>query len=232
MKILLTCFLLISATIAGAQNSPVIATGAMRNTIFHGQTAGLLSVDSLTRPGMYGLGPLEELRGELLLWDGNPYVATVDGLGAMILRTDSSVRAPFFVHQHVTEWLPVELPDTVQDLAGVDAFLTTWAAGSTAEPFAFTLVGAFTHLAVHILDVPEGTRIAGPDDMRPHKPHFETNGDAQVLGFFSTRHHRVFTHHDSNIHTHALAVDGGFMGHVEELRFAADKVELRVALMR
>ena len=75
--------LFLAVTPAWTQNHPVVPTGAMRNTMFKGQLAGLVQLDSLASPGTYGIGPLEYLRGELLLWDGHAYVATAVGDSAM-----------------------------------------------------------------------------------------------------------------------------------------------------
>ncbi len=80
-----------------AQNEPVHATGAMRNTMFNGQLAGLIDLDRLAVPGTFGIGPLEYLRGEVLVLDGNVYISTVDGSGSMLVIKDEAVKAPFFV---------------------------------------------------------------------------------------------------------------------------------------
>jgi len=40
----------------------------------------------------------------------------------------------------------------------------------------------------------------------------------------------VFTHHDTNIHVHAITADRDWMGHVEELRFQPEHCILRVAI--
>jgi acetolactate decarboxylase len=106
-----------------AQNGPVHATGAMRNTMFNGQLAGLIDLDSLAVPGTFGIGPLEYLRGEVLVLDGNVYISTVDDPGSMLVVKDEAAKAPFFVHQRVKEWQEVQLPDSVADLAGLDRFL-------------------------------------------------------------------------------------------------------------
>ena len=61
-----------------AQTGPVIQTGAMRNTMFNGQLAGLILLDSIAEPSTYGIGPLAHLRGEVLLLDGIVFVSAVE----------------------------------------------------------------------------------------------------------------------------------------------------------
>ena len=213
-----------------AQNGPVRATGAMRNTMFNGQLAGLIDLDGLALPGTFGIGPLEFLRGEVLVLDGEVYTAAVNNSGSMLVTRDQAKMAPFFVHQTVKQWTDVQLPDSVVDLAGLDRFLTARYAGLN-EPFAFRLSGPFERVEVHIVNVPLGTVINGPDDAHRNNKHFQITGtQAEALGFFSTAHKAVFTHHDTNIHVHAITAERDWMGHAEALSFVAKRMSLQVAL--
>jgi acetolactate decarboxylase len=225
-----TVALLLCALGAVAQNGPVIATGALRNTMFNGQLAGLIQLDSIAKPGTYGIGPVEYLHGELLLWDGLPYRGTALAASDMVVEVRPDSKAPFFVHQVVNEWSEIALPDSVVDLPKLDAFLTARCA-SIGKAFAFKLQGKFTEVHAHIVDVTPGTVISGPDDAhRENKNYSLTDRTMDLLGFFSTRHKAVFTHHDTNIHVHAITAERDRMGHVEQLRFQPEHCVLRVAL--
>ncbi|MEZ4790107.1 MAG: acetolactate decarboxylase [Flavobacteriales bacterium] len=211
-----------------AQNGPVIATGAMRNTMFNGQLAGLILLDSIAKPGTYGIGPAEFLRGELLLWDGHPYRAIAKGDNAMQVDERPEIKAPFFVHQTVQEWHAVALPDSVVDLGTLNAFLT--ARFGAAQPFAFKLHGVCERVDLHIVDVSPGTAVHGPDDAHRENKHFHlTDRSVDLLGFYSTRHQAVFTHHDTHIHVHAITAERDAMGHVEELAIDPRQLTLEVA---
>ena len=213
-----------------AQNGLVIPTGAMRNTMFNGQLAGLIDLDSLAKPGIYGIGPLEYLRGEVLVLDGTVFVSTAAKEGSMTVDQRPAVRAPFFVHQRVTEWTSIELPDSVIDLPMLDAFLTAIYAG-TGQPFAFKLFGTFAAIDVHIVDVPLGSEVNGPDDAHRHNKDYRAEGRTMdIIGFFSTNHKAVFTHHDTNIHAHAITKERDWMGHLEGMRFEPLNIRLLVAM--
>ncbi|MBL7985671.1 MAG: acetolactate decarboxylase [Flavobacteriales bacterium] len=212
-----------------AQNGPVIPTGAMRNTLFNGQLAGLIQLDSIAKPGIYGIGPLAYLRGEVLLFDGTVFVSQMEKELGMQVVQRTEVRAPFFVHQRVAEWTTVELPDSVVDLPKLDAFLTARFAQSD-EPFAFRIAGVIASIDVHIVDVPRGTEVNSPDDAHRHNKHYHMEGRTMdLVGFFSTKHKAVFTHHDTNIHVHAITAERDWMGHMEQLRFSPSTVQLQVA---
>src|SRR5690606_33505167 len=120
--------------------------------------------------------------------------------------------------------------DSVVDLPTLDAFLTARFA-ATGQPFAFRLSGPISSVDVHIVDVPLGSAVSGPDDAHRHNKHFHREGGTmELLGFFSTRHKAVFTHHDTNIHVHAISAERDWMGHVETLRFEFDAMRLLVGL--
>lgn len=220
---------LVLCTALWGQNGPVTPTGAMRNTLFNGQLAGRIAMDSLAVPGMFGIGPVEYLRGELLVLDGNVFVSSAAEEGGMTVVQRPAVRAPFFVHQRVEHWTSVDLPDSVEDLAKLDAFLTARYA-DTGTPFAFRMQGSFASVDTHIVDVPMGNAVHGPDDAHRHNKDYHTEGRSMdIIGFFSTKHKAVFTHHDTNIHVHAITKERDWMGHVEGMRFAPADVQLHIA---
>ncbi len=225
--------LLLAATMwnaANAQNGVVRPTGAMRNTMFNGQLAALIGMDSIAKAGTYGLGPLAFLRGELLVVDGHCYVATATSDSTMQVDERRDAGAPFFVRQEVYTWRPVALPDSVTDLRRLDGFLTA-EFGALAAPFAFHLAGVFRSVQLHLVAVPPGTEVHGPADAHAHNWNYPlNNSDAEAIGFFSTKHHAVFTHHDTNIHVHAITTDRRMMGHADGLLFDPAQVQLKVAL--
>jgi acetolactate decarboxylase len=47
-----------------------------------------------------------------------------------------------------------------------------------------------------------------------------------MVGFFSTEHQAVFTHHDTFMHLHLMTEDKKQMGHLEELRFKPGQMRL------
>ena len=58
---------------------------------------GKIATDSLNNNTAYGIGPIEYLKGEILLFEGQTYVSKViDSLQHKVEQTTSS-RAPFFV---------------------------------------------------------------------------------------------------------------------------------------
>lgn len=223
--------LLIVACIAGQWLSAQVAvTGAMRKTMWEGQLAGLIALDSIAKPGTYGIGPLEYLRGEITLLDGHCLVSTAGSDSAMRVEERIDVKAPFFVRARVNSWVDVPLPPEVVDLPALDSFLTAYSKDRSA-PFAFRIDGPVTEAHLHVMDLPPGTVIHGPDEPHASQKNFALRHvDVQLVGFFSTQHKAVFTHHDTNIHVHLVTVDRSAMGHLEQLLLDPKRVRLKVGL--
>jgi acetolactate decarboxylase len=220
--------LIAASLLVWSLHAQVIPTGAMRRTMWEGQLSGLIALDSIATPGVFGIGPLEYLQGEITLVDGHCFISRVLPDGVITVEERTDVKAPFFVHAEVAEWNRVELPPKVVDLASLDAFLTERAATRT-EPFAFRLRGLVVDVQVHVMNVPPGTTINGPDEAHAHQVLVHDKGnEGTLVGFFSTKHKAVFTHHDTNIHVHYIAWDHSVMGHVDALRFDPSKIVLEV----
>ncbi|MBK6542095.1 MAG: acetolactate decarboxylase [Flavobacteriales bacterium] len=209
-------------------SAQVLVTGAMRNTMFNGQLAGLVRMDTIAKQGAFGIGPLDHLRGELLLWDGVAYVSRATSDTALAVEVDREASAPFFVHANVPEWVEVPLPDSITGLAKLDGFLTSRFAHES-RPMAFKLSGWIARAEIHVVDLPLGAVVRSPDDAHKGRKTFvRKDVEADMLGFFSTMHKAVFTHHDTNIHVHLVNKERSWMGHVDGLGFDPKAIRLFV----
>lgn len=87
--------LLIVACIVGQiLTGQVAVTGAMRKTMWEGQLAGLIALDSVAKPDD-GIGPLEFLRGEIMLVEGIAPRSTAVTDSTMRVEERSHVSAVF-----------------------------------------------------------------------------------------------------------------------------------------
>ena len=104
----------------------------------------------------------------------------------------------------------------------LDAFIEreARAAGVTVEEaFPFRIEGAPTRLDWHVID---GSKI--PKDAHGHEAHMRTavrgslaGTPVQILGFYSPKHHAVFTHHDTNTHAHVISDAPMVTGHIDHV---------------
>jgi len=214
--------LLMIAAVAAAQPSDptVRIVGAMKNVMWGGQLQGTIGLDTISpREHLYGLGPAEFLRGELLIVDGRSYRSTVAADSTMIVEETSNARAPFFVYAKVDRWIERQLPDSIRSLSQFESYLDQITA-SARRPFAFRLTGTVETAMIHIVNLPQGTAVTSPDRAAMGRRDYHLRDQSSmIIGFFSTEHQGIFTHHDSYVHMHLLTDDHTGMGHVAEALF-------------
>jgi acetolactate decarboxylase len=205
----------------------VVVVGAMRNVMWQGELAGSIDLDTLTdRSGLYGLGPLSYLRGELLVSDGRAYVSRVESDSTMTVEETFAATAPFFVYGRVHDWETVALPDTVTDLRTLAAYLDQ-RTRDRPRPFAFKLSGPVTEAQIHVQNLPPGTTVSSPAEAHQGQvDYLVRDTPAEIVGFFSTAHQGVFTHHDSFVHAHLITADHQWMGHLDAVTFPAGGLKL------
>lgn len=192
--------------------------GAMKNVMQKGDLSACIDLDTLQpRTGLYGVGPLDRLSGELLIRNGQVYTARCYTDTAMQVVKTFRASAPFFVYGYVTNWRPVELPDSIQTLRDLQDYLEEWSTGRK-RPFLFKLQGQIKQAQIHVQNLPSGSKISTPEDAHRSQLHFTlTNQEAEIIGFFSTTHQGIFTHHDSFLHLHLISGDERMMGHLDSV---------------
>ena len=201
--------------------------GAMKNVMWKGELGSGISLDSISnKQGLYGIGPESYLTGELLINNGKSYVSRVTSDSTMFVEQKFDVSAPFFVYANVNKWEEIELPQSIRTIKDVEKYVDEKTI-KNKRPFAFKLIGNISKAVIHIQNLPEGTKVSSPDEAHQGQTNYVLkNEDVEVIGFFSTEHKGVFTHHDSYIHLHLITKGEQKMGHLDELEINAMKLYL------
>lgn len=192
--------------------------GAMKNVMWKGELGKSIDLDTISdKTGLYGLGPVSYLTGELLINNGKSYVSKVTSDSTMTVEKTFKTSAPFFVYGNVTEWNEMDLPADVKSIQDLEKFIDDKTT-DFKRPFAFKLIGQVSSAIIHIQNLPEGTTVSSPDEAHQGQTNYNLeNEDAEIIGFFSTEHKGVFTHHDSYLHMHLITKDESKMGHLDEM---------------
>ncbi len=173
--------------------------------------------------GAFGLGALEGLSGEVTLWDGQLWISKPDGQGGATAgpQNETTAGATLLVTATVPKWQERPILQAVP-FEELDAFLRDEASAAglnVDEPFPFRMEGSFTRLDWHVIN---GSKL--PTDAHGHEAHMKTavrgsleGADVQILGFYSSSHHGVFTHHDTNSHAHVIQQAPAVTGHVDHM---------------
>lgn len=205
----------------------VKVAGTMRDVMHKGELFGRIDLDTISnKKHLYGLGPVDYLKGEILIKDGSSFVSRVSSDGQIIIENNFKVKAPFFVYGNVDTWNETALPDSVQTLDQLNSFLDE-ATKDLPRPFAFRMIADIDSSEFHIVNLPEGRKILSPKDAHEGQVSFGLqNEKVELIGFFSTEHQGVFTHHDTFVHIHLITADGKKTGHLDKLAMKKSTAKL------
>src|SRR5690349_1501426 len=110
-KLTLTFAALALFAIAGQAQKPKATTGvnvnyrgAMRDIFDKNDLTGKVELKMFrTMPHFYALGPVEGLKGEIMVWDSVPYISQIRE-DALHIETSFDYRAVFCVWARVSAW--------------------------------------------------------------------------------------------------------------------------------
>ena len=196
--------------------------GGQRETIMNGKLAAALDLRTLaSRQHLYGIGPIEQLRGEVTIADSRPALSRVASDDTVKVTQSFEAGVPFFAWAEVPLWQQVPIPADVRSFEELESFVpkAAAAAGLDADkPLPFLVGGRQRLIEFHIVN-----RIGdGPHNMEMHKKiqvTFELeNAITTIVGFHSTKHRGIFTPGDSNIHIHFQTPDNAKSGHIQKLQ--------------
>ncbi|MBT7640275.1 MAG: hypothetical protein HN598_07300 [Planctomycetes bacterium] len=198
--------------------------GGMRDVLRMGNTQSRISFAEMRQqPHAIGVGALTGLEGEITVFDGQIFVATTpDGIRASTTSADTNPgSATLMTLAHVKTWHQDPLPDSpsleqsIEEVArshGID----------TDKPFPFFIEGVASSYQIHVINgyCPVATPDLAPED-QPWRQHGASTA-LRVVGFFARDQHGVMTHHGSNLHIHAIIVNGDewISGHLDEVEMA------------
>lgn len=227
---ILSFFVMAGCNETTKKETTVKVVGAMRNVMHDGKLEGSISLDTLESfENLYGLGPVEFLSGEILIMEGKTFVSKVVNDSVMTVEQTNKVKAPFFVYSNVQEWKEIDLPESVKDLKSLERFLD-YKTKNSVRPFTFKLSGIVKSANIHIVNLPKGTKVSSPEEAHEGLiSYLIGEEDVDIIGFFSTEHKAVFTHHDTFMHLHLITKDRKKMGHLDELVFIPGKMKLFVS---
>jgi acetolactate decarboxylase len=171
---------------------------------------------------LYGLGPLDGLRGEVSIFGGTPSIARIAG-EAVVTAASWDERACFLVWAQVPAW-----SEHIRDVtpAGLDSLerevvaLAREVGLDPERPLPFRVRATAVGATFHVLDKRDGLP-HNPERHEQAKVRRTLEGTAvELIGFYSRQHRGIFTPGESNVHIHLQTEDGRISGHLETIQLA------------
>jgi acetolactate decarboxylase len=203
---------------APVHNPSLHISGAMKNVMMMGNLSGSIDLDTMSnKKHLYGFGPVDYQSGEIIILDGKSYKSKVVSATEMNVTETFKMKASFFAYQRIKKWEEVKMPDSVISMDQLEKFLDQ-STVNYPRPFLFRLTGIADSALIHVVNLPKGTKVLSPEDAHIGQQNFTINNEPiELLGFFSTEHKTIFTHHDTFIHIHLITENRKKMGHLESL---------------
>ena len=232
MKLIIQLVILISLYSCNTvENSKVEHKGALRDIMHKGDLSAKANLkDFENLKGLYGIGAVEGLKGEILILDGVSYISsckTVDSVKVNSIQKTFETEAALFVYSQVNEWMDIKIPFEILTYAQLETFISAEAEYQgldIEQPFPFLITGNFDTFDWHVIDWKDG------DTEHSHEKHIAAglhgqkhNTEGTVLGFYSNKHHAIYTHHTTNMHLHIKTEENTLVAHVDDLMLGGNQ---------
>ncbi len=206
--------------------------GAQRDIFKTGKAASVISLEALAdRPGLYAVGPIDGLDGEITILDSKPYITKVRG-SDFVMDNTFKHGAFFLVWTEQTKWKDVPIPDAVKGYVDLQRFVKAQAqtAGmDVTKPFPFLMSGTPVEIKWHInVDRTEGKPINKELFMKSKQSFVTKNEPVDIIGFYAEHHAGVFLPSDKPkfmegtdaqnvIHIHLVSKTSKAAGHIDNI---------------
>jgi acetolactate decarboxylase len=202
------------------QSFQVEYKGALKNIMHKGDLTAKVDLSEFSSvENFYALGAVENLKGEIQIFNSKPYNSFVEE-DSLKFDTSYSKRATLLVYASVKDWVSLKLPDNINSEKELETYIKKVANENnidTNQPFPFRIEGKMKEVQWHVINWKEG------DLEHSHDKHISSglngnikNIDVELLGFYSNAHHTIFTHHTTNMHMHVKLRNGEVAGHLDE----------------
>jgi len=209
-------------------NFKVEYKGALKNMMHKGDISAKADLsDFFEADHLYALGAIENLKGEIQIFDSKPFNTIVVDSNLTFDHSFSN-KATLLVYASVDKWKTIEIPEHVLTYEQLEKYIEQTAQENQINinmPFPFLINGSMKSFDWHVINWKDG------DMEHTHEKHitsglYGTINDRQVemLGFYSNAHHAIFTHHTTNMHIHVKTVDGEVAGHVDGLTLGEEMI--------
>jgi len=171
--------------------------------------------------GLMALGPIEDLKGEITILDGEIYTSVVENDSA-VFRKDSIVKAVFLAYGIAEQYKSVEVEEPIQSLKNVEIFVKAQALANGLDlekSFPFSMEVEVSELDYHIMSKKE-KGMHGHQQHQKAKRNFTMEGaKAKIVGVWAnSQEEGIYTHNGSRIHLHFVNEQSLASGHVDDIK--------------
>ncbi len=250
---LLIATMTLAASAAIAQVQDFKHYGNFKHMMQSGETKGQVLLSELpASAGVWGVGALAGLKGEIIQIDGKLLVSLGTDPKGAVLPPKANDAAVLWASAKVTDWDSVKVPTDMTQVQ-FETFVTQQAASrklDLTQPFIFRVTGHYAHLIWHVVtgerasgDAPQKSGHGASAASGGHGGHGGHSGHAnaqsgmklfrsplsagQLVGVYSgDKLEGMITHPGEKFHLHFIDNDLKVSGHVDQYTVKAGSVLL------
>lgn len=204
----------------------VKVSGAMRNIMMEGDLSAHINLDTIDKTHLYGLGPIANLKGEIMILDGTIYSSTREAKQT-INQQDKVNQAAMLVYSKVQKWREIKLQVDIDNYFELEKLIESTAHENgydTEVPFSFKIEANVDSVSYHIIDWKKGAHHTMENHMQ-----YAYNGQFNkekliLLGFYSRHHKSIFTHHTTFMHVHLMDKKTKTVGHLFTFKMKGEMI--------
>lgn len=209
---------LLSFLLIGSTSLTVI--GNLRSIHRMGDAHARVQIDSVLGEHTYGIGPVADLQGEIVIMDGKLTITRlVDGQA--VTHHDATTSAALLAFGEVESWSPLLTTPEPTTLKQLDSLVSASREGASAT--FIKIDGKVERLNWHVIHWPLGTPIASAEHKRHALVGFDQDAEVNIIGVHAPEGEGIITHHESSLHLHALTPRGEAV-HIEDMVLPAGTV--------
>ncbi len=218
---------------AGDTSFDITAYGNFKKMKHTGDASGKVVLSSFSHlKGIYGVGALANLRGEILIWNGKVLVTPGESETGSTRPDTSGDQATLLVTARVKEWVEVQIPhDMTQrefERFVIDSAKLTRM--NINRPFPFILSGEVTDYTWHVITGLAKHHDGGAQHQQGHANNRSFSGlktTGRLIGFYSAEKlEGVISHPGERFHVHYADDDFRTSGHLDSFGIGGESVLL------
>lgn len=200
-----------------------------RNTMIQkGDLSAHVNLETLSDIAhLYAVGPIEGLKGEITIYNGESSIATIESERPTIYSS-LQYSALFLAYASASRWKQITIDKAISGLDNVEACIQNIAKQhnvDTQKPFPFRIEGIVDSLNYHIIYKSDNAPHNKTEHQRAKQKFSVYNSRVLIIGFWTDLESQgLYTHPNKRTHLHFMLEDKTESGHI-------DNIQLREGVM-
>ena len=197
--------------------------GSRLKIINDGDFSATVSLDTLIEiPNLFAIGPIEGLKGEVTIYNGEISVATLENNKPKFTSKASGTNSIFMVYGNSLHWKKIIIEKSLSGIDEIENFVKKQliANGLTIESsFPFRIEGNVSSLDYHIIYKKDNAPHNKIEHQKAKQKFGIENMDVKIVGFWAdSLGENVYTHPGYRTHIHFIQKEQNLSGHIDNVK--------------